>query len=934
MRQHGQESLKAFHSLSRHLIDSHITCSGPTPQQGVNLRCCESNQQPTDDATGSRLPAHVSAAVRVAAQSRESGQAGAMKKASARPGQLVRSASRRNKTPARFQFDVSLDRLFGTVVRPGNTYYVKWSRGVKVAQSKPVKAGAEHGGGNKSGGGLPLGAEKLSLLVTLYRTDEGGTGSIAKFDEKDSKLSVISVNSKGQERTVAKMHFDLAAYAGVPSATATKIFKLSEKASLRAIVDSRFTKSGPAGPKSALSAMTGASGQSSEDDDEDDFGDLDLDDVPEPEPVRRPPVSRLSSGPNSSGSAGLGSNAARRRSGGGSGGGLAASPALAAPALAAVAAPSAPIASSAGFIARSSKTHASGSGPSDTMYAAASVGLAAVGSTSTFGRASSGRESGSSAPSPPVSDSRPNPSITRAGGGSGSGSVQASAEIAALKDENEKLTIDLRRSQDKRKRMESAHETEKQHLHDKLIAANSQVSNTSNASSAKANALAVDLAATTAESDRLRSEVEALRSASRDAEKLRVQNKELSRDVDRLTVAAASSGDGGGGGGADSREVQDRLDKLQSEKETVENKLKAHQSHSAKVKETYGKLTGMYNQLREENIALQGKIEAADDRCKVLEASSAASGGSADSGASAAKIEALEVQVREAKQAARDAEASKASTRRDCERLEGQVQSMQGKLDKAIAELGLAREEADYLHAQIAELTSQRDTALARAKGSATANRGADEARYAEAVRVKEQAERELARLKLRTDELEREVGEVTEDLEYEKAEKLKAREERDALRESARALERRTSQVSQTADAVHSLKRELSTVKMRDADQTAMITDLREELERVQSETREAVDKARRAGASSGASSGAGAADAVLEDLVNAKLALALAEDERLQLQLALKNLKRNEKAVQDRLATHASSLEVKLAKATDELQQARSRLDSDVSF
>eukprot|EP00171_Calliarthron_tuberculosum_P009107 IDg9107t1 len=173
----------------------------------------------------------------------------AMKKV--RAGQLVRSASRRGKAASRFQFDISIDKVVG--VKTGSTYYVKWARGVKVAATEHHTALKEH-----VRGGLLFNHEKISLLVTLYREGESRS-----FDEKDAKLSLIQVTQKKQERTIAKMHFNLADFAGVPSASATRTFKMNDKG----------------GASSALSGITGVSGRSSE---ADDFDDLNIDDVPEP----------------------------------------------------------------------------------------------------------------------------------------------------------------------------------------------------------------------------------------------------------------------------------------------------------------------------------------------------------------------------------------------------------------------------------------------------------------------------------------------------------------------------------------------------------------------------------------------------------------------------------------------------------------------------
>lgn len=810
-----------------------------------------------------------------------------MKKAGARTGQLVRSASRRGKAASRFQFDVTVERLFGGIVRPGNTYYVKWSRGVKVAQTKPALAAKDHVGGNKAAGGLPFN-DKISLLVTLYRTDN-------RFDEKDAKFAVISVNAKGQERTVAKMHFDLSQFAGVPSASAEKIFKMSEKASIKTTVDARFMKSGTKGPgsagaSSAMSGMTAASGLSSDDAD-DDFGDLDVDDVPEPEA----PV--------------VGGGRGKRTSNASSGKAITASPQKRR--------------SNPPFSPPSSKEDIPGPIPNS--------------STKSFGRQPSG-----------------------SGAGSG-GDTKLRAELTSAKEELSNVSMDLRRAQDKRKRMEAAHEAELASLRAKLAAAPAaggrggdpaverelaKERRRADELGGKLEAVNRDLAAIRGERDTLKGEMAPLRASAKEVEKLREANGEMSREIDHLAASA--------GGGNGDQVVRERMGKLQEEKAKLEEKVRAHQKHSATVKDTYQRLTGMYNTLREENIELQGKLEDVEKQVKeaesgrkdaerkALEASSAASdaasraaaaarresfGAGGNRGSPEEQLEAAESQLAVSEREVGDIKASKQALQRDYDHMKAQNDALQGRVDKAMSEKEKTRKEGDALAAKLAEVTVQRDAAVSRADraGSRESTSAADAAKMSAAIKAREEGEREIVRLKQQVSEIEREMADKAEDLEYERSEKTKAREERDALRESARALERRTSQVSQTADAVHSLKRQLSTHKMRDADHTAMIKDLRNEVKRLQAE----VDVA----GSRGGGGGGGNDDdgAVLEDLVMTKLALATAEDEKLRLQFELKNQKKSERAVQEKLAAHASRLEVQLGEANDELAKARALRNSD---
>eukprot|EP00173_Palmaria_palmata_P000682 Plantae.Rhodophyta-Palmaria_palmata.ctg13337.p1 GENE.Plantae.Rhodophyta-Palmaria_palmata.ctg13337~~Plantae.Rhodophyta-Palmaria_palmata.ctg13337.p1 ORF type:complete len:445 (-),score=131.85 Plantae.Rhodophyta-Palmaria_palmata.ctg13337:466-1800(-) len=429
-----------------------------------------------------------------------------------------------------------------------------------------------------------------------------------------------------------------------------------------------------------------------------------------------------------------------------------------------------------------------------------------------------------------------------------------------------------------------------------------------------------------------------LRATAKEVEALRRKEKELSREVDRLTVSSA---------GGDTV-VEERLSVLQGEKEGAEKKLQAHQAHSAKVKETYVRLTGMYNGVRDENIELQAKV---DD----LEAK-AASGGGGDSGGGASHQELADTkndlrncrkdlgdtqkdlastrkdleesrkELRQTQQAVRDVEDSKSALERDSRQMKSQLGSLQSRLDVSVKDLNAAREEMDNVAAQLSETTAERDSLMAKSGGQKE-QRSVDEGKLAEATKARGASERELARTRQKVSELERVVADKTDDVEYEKQEKNKAREERDALRESARALERRTSQVSQTADAVHSLKRQLSTHKMREADQSAMIKDLREEMDRIQEEKDALAKKMREMPPPVEPMDAEGTEDnaSVLEELVMAKLSLATLEDEMLNLEFKTKQQRKGEKAIQEKLAAHASSLEVRLGEASDELSKLR---------
>lgn len=806
-----------------------------------------------------------------------------MKKVSARSGQLARSASRRGKSPSRFQFDVTIDRVFG--VKAGGSYQVKWSRGVKVAATKVREAARENAGK----GGLPF-DQKISLLVTLYRED--GKRS---FDPKDAKISLVSINAaKRQERTVAKLHFDLSEFAGIPSSSTAKTFKLSDKVSIRAVVDSRFTRSGGGGPgsggaSSVLSGLSGVSGRSSDDDGEDEFGDLALDDVPEPEVFSA--KSRAAALPSSGSS---------------SRGGAAASSASASASQ-----PRVPLLVETTSGSTNPKTQLVPPVPSLT---------------------------------PPASQPRSNHSSSQSSAADKAAAAEAAAALAKLQAEHDQLNIELRRSQDKRRRLEATHKEELEKFRNELGAAQSNVASRSAEAlegfKERNAALEIESMRQRSELDSLRRERDELQIKAQDVNTLEQKNRDLTREVDRITVALATAGSATS---ADSRstdqssnEVEARIRAVRSEKEALEAKLKAHQGHALKVKETYQKLSVMYNELREDNVNLQKEVEEAKGKESenVTRAVAAATSGAAASATQRdTAYDEIKVQLQDAEQALKDMEATKESLQSDYDRTSGQISSLQERLDRASQSLADSQSECDDLHAEVDELKSQRDAALKRALSKGRTLSASDEslsstaAKEAEELKItKDKIERELARANARAEELQSEMDGLSEDIEYEKSEKAKAREERDALRESARALERRTSEAALQSDAMHSLKRKVSAHQMREQDHEAMISDLRDEVNRLQDE----LDDARDGETSHTPSADVDEVNEVLQVLVATKMALAEAEDEKLNLQFSMKTLKKTEKQQQERLAAHASRLEVQLGQATEELDTLRKKYDT----
>lgn len=131
---------------------------------------------------------------------------------------LLRGHGHLGKERARFQFDITIVQISGLHTGP---HTIKWTRGGKVAYTKPFQLV------KKSKEPLKIG-QKISLLCTLYRSKSSTNPN--SYDAKDSKLSLVSLKEgKKNEKTIGKIHFNIAQYAGVPSAEATVNFKLCRK---------------------------------------------------------------------------------------------------------------------------------------------------------------------------------------------------------------------------------------------------------------------------------------------------------------------------------------------------------------------------------------------------------------------------------------------------------------------------------------------------------------------------------------------------------------------------------------------------------------------------------------------------------------------------------------------------------------------------------
>lgn len=823
-----------------------------------------------------------------------------MKRVGNKSSQLVRSASRRGKASSRFQFDIHIDRVYG--IKPGAAYLVKWSRGVKVAQTKVYTSPRD-----AAKTGLQIN-HKLSLLVTLFREDG------KRFDPKDAKIALVSVNQKTQQRTVAKFHFDLAQFAGVPSSSKPQVFKLSDKVSIKTTVDSRFLKAGNGpGSAGASSVLSGVSARSSDDEMDDDFDDLAIDDVPEPQFSS---VQAKSKRPQPLDKRQLSSQSLEKRQ---------QSSNSKVPLLVETPRSSS---SSVGSDRKKSSSSSSALPPSPSPPSARAPPSPQKPQTVSPVKKSQTASPAKQTPVPSTEgdDVRV---FQRA---------EHESKIMALKRSNEKLTQDLSQSKRHSQSLEENHHRAMQRLSEELEGRTRELTATADQKASmdmtlselrKRNMELEDsVKASTSELDMLRRERDELQLKSKRLSASESKCRQLSREVDRLTIAAAASpSNSAGDENRADKAVEERIVSLRAEKDVLEGKVRAHESHASKVKNTYEQLSKMYSELRQQHTALQ-------DENDQLKAEPAAPGVSTSP---LPQDGDLRYQLDDARQQLRDVQDSKASLQSDYEHVVRQADLLQERLDHTSRQFDDAQAEIDNLLSETEELKGQRDMAMQRAlsKGKSNSSSNSDSSRSVgkveENLRVTtERFERDHTRLTRRIQELESEISELREDIEYEKGEKLKAREERDKIRESARALERRTSLAARQTDAMHTMRRKLSTQQMREQDHEAMIADLRNEADRMRSkldETKRAAEERR--------SSSNDEVNEVLRDLVSSKMKLAQAEDDKLQLQFAMKKLKKAEKAAQERLAAHASRLEVQLGEANEEAERLRrlQRRSSDVA-
>lgn len=850
-----------------------------------------------------------------------------------------RSASHRGKAASKFQFDVTVSSVAG--LKEGNTYFVKWSRGVKVASTKPRTA--DKAGAKKGGPGVAF-EEKLSLLCTLFR--DGGISKSNSFEEKEAKLSLISITpgKKGSEKTVAKTHFNLAAFAGVPSATERKVFLLSDKVAVTAVVDCKFLGNASSKSSRAGSAMSGLSGVTSlgggsSSEEEDDFGDLNVDDIPDPLAAVASPVGSSLSPPASA---------------------VPAAPAAAAAAAASPAPPPTPSTPAEPATPATPGTLASAPPASPAPSKPARYSAATRKSDDAKGAKAEKAEKGDNGSSKggTVAPSRSRlglikrsvskkdgpPKTPRSGSGGVSGKVDAAGgggdetpsdkgkhrslgtmrkEKAAKAEKAEKATEKAEKAA--AKAAEKAERTVEKGPSDKRPSLFRKDKEPRGAAKAEAlEALRAEVAAAQAETTRLAAQLatvtaatpaDAAAAAARECEAqeavleasnarraaLQLVQDNLLREadaqraeLDSLIAALAAAGvtDGGGEAAhaadpalmAELKSETTRVAELTAAVAAADAKIAAHVAHAARMKETYIQLTAMYDKVRAENASHQ-------------EALVAVSGASSPTSALAV-----------AQRAALDASRKARSIEGDLDALRFEADALHDESHRLRAVAAEAEEELAAAVRQRDRAVARQERAAARAGAAAAAVGGADTA--ADEADVAASIER-----------LEADRGALREEVERLRQAVVAATAERETLLGDTTA-SRVGSDVSDAEDDW----RERQAADMDERE----LTRLRSRVAELEAETA-AAGASRPAGNAPASGGGAGSGtdgddgEAVLLDLVATKLRLAEAEEERLAAGLRAKELRRQDRLVQERLAKHASRLEVKLGETRAALDALR---------
>lgn len=145
---------------------------------------------------------------------------------------ILRTPTHVRKQAVRFQFDLTVLNLHGLAV---GVHCIKWTRGAKVVYTTPILTETKDSTTSVQ--------QKITLLCTLYRAKSSATPSSSEYVQKDSKISLVSLKEgKKNQHTIAKIHFNIAQYAGVPSTETFVTYSLNDKISVDVQIASSYLR--------------------------------------------------------------------------------------------------------------------------------------------------------------------------------------------------------------------------------------------------------------------------------------------------------------------------------------------------------------------------------------------------------------------------------------------------------------------------------------------------------------------------------------------------------------------------------------------------------------------------------------------------------------------------------------------------------------------
>eukprot|EP00172_Hildenbrandia_rubra_P001068 Plantae.Rhodophyta-Hildenbrandia_rubra.ctg16401.p1 GENE.Plantae.Rhodophyta-Hildenbrandia_rubra.ctg16401~~Plantae.Rhodophyta-Hildenbrandia_rubra.ctg16401.p1 ORF type:complete len:348 (+),score=85.89 Plantae.Rhodophyta-Hildenbrandia_rubra.ctg16401:170-1213(+) len=319
----------------------------------------------------------------------------------------------------------------------------------------------------------------------------------------------------------------------------------------------------------------------------------------------------------------------------------------------------------------------------------------------------------------------------------------------------------------------------------------------------------------------------------------------------------------------------------------------------------------MYNTVREENVDLKNELE----KSKAGMISPSESG----------QEDRLQQQVVSLKRELSSIESERDETNsrietltRSNSRLKGLMESLKQKLVSSNEQHRVITKEVESLHT---ELEAERRSGASANKSTTAAAGILSNSDPAVLQSQRDRAMREVERVKEELTGVSAEIEELQEDLRYEKEESEKLRRKYESLKAEGQSAMRGGSNIGANSAELSVLERQLSTQRREKVNAETTIEELKEEVRKLQKRY-----------SSTGINGKSGPEmnvdeemEEVVGNLVSTKLKLAESEDEKLRLHLALKQLKRHERGIQEKLAEHASSLEVRLGEANAELEKYR---------